>query len=70
VPTTIVFPGGSGESDMTLAVQEEPAEVLDAFIAAQGIPFKLTGSRGKDVWVNPDNIAYWRDRSGQPISIG
>lgn len=69
MPTTIVFPGGSG--DMTLAVQEGPAEVQDAFIAAQGNPFRLTSSRGKEVWINPDNIAYWQERGSPSVhSLG
>ena len=62
MPTLIVFAGGGGEVELNLAVQEEPSKVLDALNAAQGAPFRLTDRKGRKIWVNPQNIAYWRER--------
>jgi hypothetical protein len=64
VATRIVFaaPGVKG-GVLTQVFVEEPAQVLEAFIAKGGLPFPLTArSRREDaVYVNPSTIAYWTE---------
>jgi hypothetical protein len=62
MPTRIVFaaPGVKG-GVLTQVFAEAPDQVLEAFMAAAGMPFKLTAhaSRKEAVYVNPSAIAYW-----------
>jgi hypothetical protein len=62
MPTRIVFaaPGVKG-GVLTQVFVEEPDQVLEAFTAADGVPFTLTArtSREETVYLNPAIIAYW-----------
>jgi hypothetical protein len=57
VPTEIYFAG----SDTSVRVDDGPDQVLDAFTAAGGLPFRLTAYGGfEDIYVNPATVSYWR----------
>jgi len=62
MPTRIVFaaPGVKG-GVLTQVFAEEPDEVAEKLVAAEGLPFTLTArtSRKEAVHVNPSAIAYW-----------
>lgn len=62
MPTRIVFaaPGIKG-GVLTQVFVEDPAQVLEAFVATQGSPFTLTArtSREEAVYINPSTVAYW-----------
>ena len=49
----------SGDLERSLTVEEVPSQVEDAMTQAKGLPFRLTGSDGAEVWISPRNIAYW-----------
>jgi hypothetical protein len=46
---------------LTQVFEQDPDQVLDALIAAEGSPFPLTARtrREEAVYVNPSLIAYW-----------
>ncbi|MBV8943409.1 MAG: hypothetical protein JO321_17475 [Solirubrobacterales bacterium] len=69
MPTDIYFAGEM----VRLKVDEEPAQVAEAFMSAHSLPFRLTTSGGhRDVYVNPSMVAFWlvsepsREFAGQP----
>jgi hypothetical protein len=56
VPTDIYFAG----EKLRVTVEEEPSQVADAFAAAHGLPFRLTGQDSQgEVYVNPAMVAFW-----------
>lgn len=57
MPTEIHFTA----ENLTLRVDEEPAQVFEALNAAGGLPFRLSIGEGRgQVYVNPATIAFWR----------
>jgi hypothetical protein len=53
--TRIVFTG----AELNMVVVEDLSEVHTAMLAAQNGPFRLTSQSLGEVYVNPENIAYW-----------
>jgi hypothetical protein len=61
--TVITFTGADGQSALSILVAESADAVHDAMNAAHGQPFRLESEKtGVPVYVNPANIAYWRER--------
>jgi hypothetical protein len=57
MPTDIYF----AAENLTVTVSEDASQVMDAFTAAQGLPFRLGDGRSPaEVYVNPAAIAFWR----------
>ena len=56
VPTDIYFAG----EHLRVEVAEDPGQVAEAFAAARGLPFRLTGQGGRgEVYINPATVAFW-----------
>lgn len=56
MPTEIYFAG----ENVRVTVDEEPAQVAEAFTSANGLPIRLTATGGhRDVYVNPSTVAFW-----------
>jgi hypothetical protein len=56
MPTDIYFAG----ENVRVSVDEEPAQVAEAFTSAHGLAFRLTAQGGqRDVYVNPATVAFW-----------
>ncbi len=56
MPTDIYLAG----ERMRITVDESPHQVAEAFAAAAGLPFRLTGHGGQgEVYVNPAMVAFW-----------
>ena len=54
--TDIYFAG----ENVRVTVDEEPAQVAEAFTSAEGLPFRLTAQGGRgDAYVNPSTVAFW-----------
>jgi hypothetical protein len=65
MPSIIFFPALDGSTAMNLNVKQEVSEVHDAFISAEGLPFRLTTDDDREVWINPANVAFWMESSGR-----
>ena len=63
MPTDIYFAG----ENVRVKVEEDPSQVAEAFTAADGLPFRLTGQghRG-EVYVNPAMVAFWSASESSP----
>lgn len=62
MPTDIYFAG----ENVRVEVDEDPRQVADAFAAADGLPFRLTGQDGSgDIYVNPATVAFWSAAGSQ-----
>ena len=59
MPTVITFTGQRGDKPLTLAVEQDPEQVMAAHYAADGKPFPLELEGGGRVFVQPLTIAYW-----------
>ena len=60
--TRIVFAASRGENLLTVSVEEDGQQVIDAWVAAATLPFKLTDTvTSKEVWINPATVAYWEE---------
>jgi hypothetical protein len=55
-----------GEGNLAITVSEEPDQVAEAFVEANGRSFKLTDIHGEELYVNPWRIAFWRDANRAP----
>ena len=56
MPTDIYFAG----ENLRVKVDEDPSQVAEAFAAAHGLPFRLTGQNGEgEVYINPAAVAFW-----------
>jgi hypothetical protein len=66
MPTDIYFAGDS----LRIRVHEDPSQVADAFTAAAGLPFRLTGhgDRG-EVYINPATVAFWSALESSPEPV-
>jgi hypothetical protein len=66
MPTYIYFAGAG----VHLKVDEDPSDVADAFRAAGGLPFRLTGQdqRG-EVYINPATVAFWSASESNPDPV-
>ena len=54
--TYIYFAG----ENVRVQVDEDPTQVAEAFAAARGLPFRLTGQDLQSaVYVNPLTVAFW-----------
>jgi hypothetical protein len=63
MPTVVTFTGSSGDSSLSVTVAESAEQVRDAMLAEHGNPFRLESARsGTAVYVNPANVAFWRER--------
>jgi hypothetical protein len=63
--TRIVFAASRGESVLSVSVEENGQQVIDAWMAAATLPFKLTDTvTSKTVWINPGTVAYWEEAPG------
>lgn len=63
MPTYIYFAG----QDVRVQVDEDPTQVAEAFAAARGLPFRLTGhDRQSVVYVNPLTVAFWSAAEPSP----
>ncbi len=65
--TVIRFNGPDGEGGpMSTYVAEAPERILEAWKAAHGSPFPVTHeSSGRTMFVNPQNVTCWFERSAQ-----
>lgn len=59
--TDIYFAGES----VRLTVDEDPTEVTQAFVSAEGRPLRLTGPGG-EVYINPATMAFWSAGEANP----
>jgi hypothetical protein len=58
--TTIHFGAAKSEREVTLVVEQDPEEVMNALTAAGGKPFPLDKPDGSGrVYVQPATITYW-----------
>jgi hypothetical protein len=56
MPSYIYFAG----ENVRVQVDEDPSQVAEAFAAARGLPFRLTGQdHHSTVYVNPLTVAFW-----------
>ena len=55
MPTDIYF----GGEHVRVRVDQEPGQVAESFASAHGLPFRLTGEGGREVYVNPSTVAFW-----------
>ena len=63
MPTDIYFTGES----VRVTVDEDPGQVAEAFTAAAGVPFRLTGNGGRgEVYINPAMVAFWSAPEASP----
>lgn len=63
MPTEIYFAG----ENVRVTVDEEPAQVAEAFTSASGLPIRLTARGGdRDVYVNPSTVAFWLHSKPKP----
>jgi hypothetical protein len=63
VPTDIYFAG----ENVTVNVVEDPGQVAEAFRAADGLPFRLTGlGHWAEVYINPATVAFWSASGATP----
>jgi hypothetical protein len=67
--TIIYFTASRGDQALTLNVHESPGDVYGKLIANSSNPsvFKHTG--GGEVYVQPANIAFWREAGGGAASF-
>ena len=65
--TVIRFSGPDGEGGpMSTYVVEGPEQILEAWRAAEGLPFRVTHeASGRAMYVNPLNVACWFEGSAQ-----
>ena len=63
MPTYIYFAG----ENVHVQVNEDPSQVAEAFAAARGLPFQLTGQDHQSaVYVNPLTVAFWSAAEPSP----
>jgi hypothetical protein len=62
MPTDIFF----AADNLALRVNEEPSQVAQALTDARGLPFRLTGQTGREVYVNPGAVAFWLAPGASP----
>jgi len=65
--TVIRFSGPDGEGGpMSTYVLEAPEQILEAWRAADGMPFLVTHEvSGRPMYVNPQNLTCWFERPAQ-----
>lgn len=62
--TTYIYFAGE---NVRVQVDEDPSQVAEAFAAARGLPFRLTGQgRQSAVYVNPLTVAFWSAAEPSP----
>ena len=53
--------------NVRVSVDEDPSQVADAFTAAGGLPFRLTGQGDRgEVYINPAMVAFWSAGESSP----
>lgn len=56
MPSEIYF----ASENLRVTVEEDPAQVAEAFATAHGLPFRLTDQGGRgEVYVNPASVLFW-----------
>jgi hypothetical protein len=66
--TRIVFAASRGENPLSVSVEEDGQQVIDAWMAAATLPFKLTDTvTSNAVWINPATVAYWEEAPGGEV---
>lgn len=56
MPSDIYF----ASENVRVTVDEDPAQVAEAFDSAKGLPFRLTGQGGRgEIYINPASVAFW-----------
>lgn len=58
--SVITFIGNRGDQPLTLAVALPADKVMAACNSANGKPFRFEDKQGKEVFVQPATIAFWR----------
>jgi hypothetical protein len=62
--STYIYFAGAG---VRVKVDADPSHVAEAFAAADGLPFRLTGhDLGGDVYINPATVAFWSASESNP----